>query len=205
MRSPRRQRTLRHRGLRKLALNSRRPGGARKMRKNFDETSHRHSRHTVRILSMNCATAGTSTTGSNVLQLRDLHSFLTSEPPGICRCTTTGMCTTESRFNELQLWELDCLLTDCTRELAGPAQQRHRAPCQWTATGESQWSAGLDQGTVMSTTFTCTITGISRTSPRTAPGEFPRSAAQFALWERLCRTTGKSTTLSMNWIWGTSS
>ena len=66
----------------------------------------------------------------NERQLRDLHSFLHSEPSGIFRCTTTGMSTTVSSCNELQLWELDCLLTVCTRELAGRAQQRHRTPCQ---------------------------------------------------------------------------
>ena len=32
-----------------------------------------------------------STTGSKVLQLCDLRSFLASEPHGSCRCTTTGM------------------------------------------------------------------------------------------------------------------
>ena len=36
---------------------------------------------------------------------------LWSEPHGICRCTTTGMCTTVStQKDELQLWELNCLL-----------------------------------------------------------------------------------------------
>ena len=36
-------------------------------------------------------------------------------PTGICRCTTTGMQQPGPEFDELQLWELDCLLTDCTR------------------------------------------------------------------------------------------
>ena len=31
-------------------------------------------------------------------------------------------------------------------EFAGPAQPGRRTLCQWTATGESQWSAELDQG-----------------------------------------------------------
>ena len=31
-------------------------------------------------------------------------------------------------------------------ESAGPTQTGRRTPCQWTPTGESQWSAGLDQG-----------------------------------------------------------
>ena len=101
--SPRWRRTLHHRG---LALNSKRP-------------AHRHSRHTVRIL-VNCASRPAQQGHhrprvQKVLQLRDLHSFLTSEPSGICRSTTTDMSTTVSSFNELQLWDLDCLLTDCTR------------------------------------------------------------------------------------------
>ena len=81
--SPRWQRTLHHRGLRKLALDSRQPGGARKMQHfRAKKTPHRHGRHSVR-LSTNCASrtciTGTSTTGSKVLQLRDLRSFLTGE------------------------------------------------------------------------------------------------------------------------------
>ena len=59
----------------------------------------------------------------NELQLRDLHSFLHSEPSGICRCTPTGMSTTVSMLNELQLWDLGCLLTPpAPEESAGPAQ-----------------------------------------------------------------------------------
>ena len=44
--------------------------------------------------------------------------------PSICRCTPTGMSTTLSKheYDELQLWELGCLLTVCAR-LVGPAQQ----------------------------------------------------------------------------------
>ena len=48
------------------------------------------------------------------LQLRDLRSFQHSEPPSICRCTSTGMSTTVSTH---QRGDLDCLLTDCTRNL----------------------------------------------------------------------------------------
>ena len=55
---------------------------------------------------------------------------------GDCRCTTTGC---ERR-------DLDRLLTACTRESAGLAQEGHRTPCQWTPTGESQWSAARDPG-----------------------------------------------------------
>ena len=51
--SPRWQRTLHHRGLRKMALNSRRPGRARKMRQNRRKPpSHLHmtaSRNNVQI------------------------------------------------------------------------------------------------------------------------------------------------------------
>ena len=53
MGSPRWRRTLHHRGLQKMALNSSRPGGARKMRKSRRKTpSHRHmtaSRNIVQI------------------------------------------------------------------------------------------------------------------------------------------------------------
>ena len=42
-------------------------------------------------------------------------------------------------FKELRLW-------DAPEESAGHAQPGNGPPCQWTATGESQWSAELDQG-----------------------------------------------------------
>ena len=46
----------------------------------------------------------------------------------------------------LQLWVLDRLLTDCTRGNCWTCTPRRRTPDQGTAPGESQWSAGLDQG-----------------------------------------------------------
>ena len=108
-----------------MALNSRRPGGARKMphftAKNRPDQNER--------------------------QLRDLHSFLHSEPPGVCCCTPTGMSTTMSMLQRPATVGLDCLLTACTRGICWtPAQTERGTPFQWTATGESQWSAELDQG-----------------------------------------------------------
>ena len=72
---PRWQRTLHHRGLQKLALNSRRPGESEKCRiSRRNPPRHRHNRHkrklwtrTVRTLSMNCkcgTPTGVSTTSS---------------------------------------------------------------------------------------------------------------------------------------------
>ena len=39
------------------------------------------------------------------------------------------------RFNELQLWDLNCLLTACTRGCAGLAQPGRRTPCRWLLLG----------------------------------------------------------------------
>ena len=49
-------------------------------------------------------------------------------------------------FDELQLWDLDRLLTDRARGNCWTCTPGRRTPYQWTATGESHWSAGLDQG-----------------------------------------------------------
>ena len=55
---------------------------------------------------------------------------------------TMSMSTTLSKeFDELQLWELGCLLHVCTQEVLDLHHKR-RPPCQCTATGESQWCPG---------------------------------------------------------------
>ena len=60
--------------------------------------------------------------------------------------TTAGMQQRRQRFNELQLWDRDCLLIDCTRGSCWTCAPGRRKPDQWTATGESQGSAAQDQG-----------------------------------------------------------
>ena len=88
-----------------------------------------------------------------------------------------GHATTVSMLNGLQLWELDCLLTDCcTTDI------EHLV-------NELQLENLNGFLTEMSTTLTrrlrtwrCTITGMSRTGPRAAPEESRRRTAQFALW-----------------------
>ena len=56
----------------------------------------------------------------NVLQLENLCGKRTR---GICNCATKGMSTNLSKeFDELQLWDIDCLLR-AAHEFAGPAQQ----------------------------------------------------------------------------------
>ena len=87
-----------------------------------------------------------------------------------------------------QLWELGCLIHECTEELHD-LQTQHRSPCQCTATEESLCfflnrtiGVCICATTEMSTTLNtncaprCTITGMSRTGPRTAPEETRRSA-----------------------------
>ena len=48
-------------------------------------------------------------------------------------------CERQCPASKLQLWDLDCPLTDCTKELAGLAQPTSTA-LSCTATRESQWS-----------------------------------------------------------------
>ena len=73
----------------------------------------------------------------------------------------------QARIRRALLWDLDCLHTDSNEESAGPAQQGHRTPDQWTATGESQrseeWTVrnGLCAMTELSTTCLCSTTAIS--------------------------------------------
>ena len=121
-RSPRQPRNLRHRGLRKLALNS---GTTRRSAKNAQPSSPPDPRwkppvsvHTGKSTNSGdelnwgtsskrpnvpawsqrrpyrrwAAQTGTSTTLS-VLQLRKFHSFLYCHIPSTCRCTTTGVST----------------------------------------------------------------------------------------------------------------
>ena len=58
--------------------------------------------------------------------------------------------------------------------------------CNWgiSVVCKITWTTGngLCATTGMSTTLTCTMTGMSRTSPRAEPEESRRSVAQFALW-----------------------
>ena len=95
------------------------------------------------------------------LQLRDLRSFLHSDTQHLS-LTLTGMSTTLStqEYDELQLWELDCLL-HCTRELAGPARQTSNTlpmNCNWRIsmvfrTGKTKGNC-ICATTEMSTTLT---------------------------------------------------
>ena len=90
-------------------------------------------------------TKGTSTTGSKVLQLRDLRGFLASEPCGSCRCTQRA-CEQQCPASTAATVGSRPSLTACTRKIAGLAQQGHRTPDQWAATGEPQWSADWTTG-----------------------------------------------------------
>ena len=72
----------------------------------------------------------------NERQLRDHHSFLHSEPPGICRCTPTGMSTQVSRLQRAAA--VGSRLSPHSlhpRSLLDMHNQGRRTPCQWTATG----------------------------------------------------------------------
>ena len=81
----------------------------------------------------------------SVLQLRDMHSFRASEPPGICRCTQRA-CERPGPGKNTSATVGSRPIFTAAPWIAGPAQQGRRAPDQWNATGESQWSAALDQG-----------------------------------------------------------
>ena len=101
--------------------------------------------HLVDELRQQTGTTGTSTTGSKVLQLRDLRSFLASEPGGSCRCTQRA-CEQQCPASTAATVGSRPISHGLHPKIAGPAQQGHRTPDQWTATGESQWSAELDNG-----------------------------------------------------------
>ena len=51
-----------------------------------------------------------------------------------------------SIFNELQLWDLDCLLTACTRGICWTCTTGTSNTLSMDCNWESQWSAELDQG-----------------------------------------------------------
>ena len=85
----------------------------------------------------------------------------------------------------------------------------------WTATEESQWSAELDQGnglcatTVLSTTLTCTITGMSTTSPsaqfgtvRTCPCSIPAMPTTRSMNTMSLHNDGHVINRTKNWhLW----
>ena len=151
------------------------------------------------------------------LQLRDLRSFLTSQPPCICRCTTT----TVSMLNGLQLWELDCLLTDCTprnlldlhnrgiEHLINELQLENHYGFLNSPDHEDR----LRVTTGMSTTLTSEdcAPGVAQQracQTRSNNGTWRVSAVSCTICTvntRCWSITGKSTTLSMNWNWGTPS
>ena len=85
-REPRWQRTLHHRGLRKLALDSRRPGGARKMAEKGQKTLH----HPIPMLKTypSLLRTGMSTDSGNKLNLRHLHCRETQRR---CMITATSI------------------------------------------------------------------------------------------------------------------
>ena len=117
-RSPRRRRTLHHRGLRKILLNSRRPGRARKIQhftakralptvlppygEVLDELRHQTYTTGTSTTFKSIATAGPSQF-SNVRTIRQLSLH------------NDGHVNDSVQPQRLQLWDLDCLLTDCTR------------------------------------------------------------------------------------------
>ena len=75
-RSPRWQRTLRHRGLRKLALNSGTTWRSAKNDLQSRKTPHRrHNRHCQKLRTCLCCTTGMSTDSSDELDLRHLYRW----------------------------------------------------------------------------------------------------------------------------------
>ena len=106
------------------------------MRKNREHSLHRH--HTLKRAHLCCERKcpPTSTTLSEYCNCGTVAVLSTLNHPGICRCTQLAC-------------ERQCpastAATVGSRPIS-PAQQGRRTPDQWNATGESQWSAELDQG-----------------------------------------------------------
>ena len=76
-----------------------------------------------------------------------LHSFLHCRPSSICCCTPTGMSTTASKLHRAAtVGSSTVSLPPAPEESAGPAHRDVEHLVKRTATGESQWSAELDQG-----------------------------------------------------------
>ena len=130
--------------------------------------------------------------------------------PGSCRCTTTGMATTVSMLNGLQLCELDYLLHDCTEycrtckpnivHLVNVLQLKNLYDFLNRGTKRNlhlRHDRDVDDlDTTELCNWRCTITGMSRNGPRAEPEESRRPAAQFTLWVPVCRCmiTGTYTT-----------
>ena len=202
MGSPRWRRTLHHRGLQKngaqLQTTWRSAKNAEKPPKN---PSHHHSRHTVRILSMNCASRPaqqghrqrfkcTATAGpsqfSDISTIRHLslhNDGHVNDSVQLQRAATVGSRLYPHRLhprnlldmhnrdiehlvNELHLENLGGLLKSLD---LGKLPLRHDRDVD-----------DLDNHELC--TWRCTITGMSKTSPRAAPEESQRSSAQFVLW-----------------------
>ena len=124
----------------------------------------------MNFASKTCTT-GTSTTSSNVLQLRDHHSFLTSKPQASvvaqrracerqCPAATSCNCGISSVSSPTAL-----------EELAGPAQQRH---------GHLVNELQLVFRTVETMRIACVTTGMSTTltTVNCAPGVAQERARQ---------------------------
>ena len=109
---------------------------------------------------------------------------------------TTGMQQHRQRFNELQLWDRDWLLTDCTRGSCWTCTPKRGKPDQWTATGESQWSAAQDQGK-RPLRHDSVIDDLDMHNSGHVNNQFKK--AEFdTVRTCLCSITAISTTLSMN-------
>ena len=140
--SPRQRRTLRRRGLQKLALNS---GITRRSAKKGVNTAEnpvprpsKHRRHNPKSRDLSLLRAGMSTT-SAMHDHRDVHNFV--EASWALVVVHTGMSTTLSK---------NCvgarLSSPRLHSETATAQQGPRSPCQCTATGEFVWFPEQDHG-----------------------------------------------------------
>ena len=75
------------------------------------------------------------------LSLRNDRHLSNSVQHRRCNCGIWTVFSTSAPENEVQLWDLNRLLHDCTRGTCWNAQPNRRTPCQCTATGETPWSA----------------------------------------------------------------
>ena len=121
----------------------------------------------------------------------------------------------KQEYDELQLWDLDCLLTDCTRGICWTCTTEASTPCQLTATGESLWFSeqsgpqrspsrhdrDVDDLDIRGLcTCRCTTTGMSNPVQEQYLKNLDGHLAQFAPWAHvagaqlesppLCRRTG---------------
>ena len=144
-RGPRWRRTLHRRGPRKLALNSRQPGGARKMAKKADKTLHgRHNRHCRKLHSSHCAFPSLLHNRNvpkrhDELNLRHLHCW---RDPSLSLHDHSDV---HNRKN-------------CTCGTTKPAQQGHRPPCQAQQRGVPTTLS--KNGTWRDLTVCCTVCSV---------------------------------------------